>query len=39
MILGLTKVIKKIFTYKKNPEYLDLLQNYNHYIEKYYKNN
>lgn len=39
MILGLTKVIKKIFTYKKNPEYLDLLQNYNQYIEKYYKNN
>ena len=37
MILGLIKVIKKIFSYKKNPEYLDLLQNYNNYIEKFYK--
>lgn len=33
MVLGLIKILKKLFTYRKNPEYLFLLNNYNTYIE------
>lgn len=33
MIVGLIKIIKKIFTYKKNPDYLYLMKSYNSYIE------
>lgn len=34
MVLGLIKILKKLFTNKKNPEYLFLLNNYITYMEK-----